>query len=141
MQARGQLQVVAGKPSAFVDAGGSVALAWRPRGATADIELPIRRVINCTGPLGQLADATDPLLQGLLADGLARADPTGLGLDVDSESRLIGADGVANPRLFALGPLTRGAFWEIVAVPDIRQQVWRVARALAQTNWVGGEGL
>ena len=142
MQARGQLRVVAGKPSAFADTGrGGVAVSWRPRGAAADTSLDIRRVINCTGPLGQLGDATDPLLQGLLADGLARADPTGLGLDVDSESRLIGADGLANTRLFALGPLTRGAFWEIVAVPDIRQQVWQVARTLAQTHWVGGEGL
>ena len=37
--------------------------------------------------------------------------------------------------------MTRGAFWEIVAVPDIRTQVWTVARRLAQAHWVGGEGL
>jgi uncharacterized NAD(P)/FAD-binding protein YdhS len=43
--------------------------------------------------------------------------------------------------LYAVGPLTRGAFWEITAVPDIRHQVWALARRLAGAHWVGGEGL
>ena len=43
--------------------------------------------------------------------------------------------------LYALGPMTRGAFWEIVAVPDIRQQTWNLARRLSNAHWVGGEGL
>ena len=34
--------------------------------------------------------------------------------------------------LFAVGPLTRGALWEITAVPEIRAQTEQVAeRALA----------
>jgi len=37
--------------------------------------------------------------------------------------------------------MTRGAFWEIVAVPDIRTQTWSVARRLSNAHWVGGEGL
>jgi uncharacterized NAD(P)/FAD-binding protein YdhS len=37
--------------------------------------------------------------------------------------------------------MTRGAFWEIVAVPDIRTQTWNVARRLSNAHWVGGEGL
>lgn len=93
------------------------------------------------GPQGDLARSTEPLLRKLIADGLARADAERLGLAVDSEARLIGADGTAHPRLFALGSMTRGAFWEIVAVPEIRVQVWTVARKLAQAHWVGGEGL
>jgi hypothetical protein len=59
---------------------------------------------------------------------MARADALGLGFDVDAESRVIGADGAPSPALFAVGPLTKGALWEIVAVPDIRQQVRDVAR-------------
>ena len=38
-------------------------------------------------------------------------------------------------------PMTRGGLWEVVAVPDIRRQVWDVARRLANAQWVGGEGL
>jgi uncharacterized NAD(P)/FAD-binding protein YdhS len=43
--------------------------------------------------------------------------------------------------LRALGPMTRGTFWEIVAVPDIRRQTWAVVRKLSNAHWVGGEGL
>ena len=141
MRTRGQLSIVAGKPSAFERAGQGVDVTWRPRGAAETETLHARRIVNCTGPQGDLARSTEPLLRGLIASGHARADANRLGLDVDSQSRLIGADGVAHPRLFGLGPMTRGAFWEIVAVPDIRTQVWTVARRLAQAHWVGGEGL
>lgn len=47
----------------------------------------------------------------------------------------------AEDRLFAVGPLTKGEAWEIVAVPDIRRQVWDLARYLSDAQWVGGEGL
>jgi uncharacterized NAD(P)/FAD-binding protein YdhS len=43
--------------------------------------------------------------------------------------------------VLAIGPMTRGAFWEIVAVPDIRRQAWSVARRLSNAQWVEGEGL
>ena len=43
-----------------------------------------------------------------------------MGLDVDDRSR-------ASDRLWALGPLTKGRYWEIVAVPDIRGQAAAVA--------------
>jgi uncharacterized NAD(P)/FAD-binding protein YdhS len=33
--------------------------------------------------------------------------------------------------LFASGPLTRGAFWEIAAVPDIRRQCAALASHVA----------
>ena len=141
MQARGQLEIIAGKPSGFVADNGGVRVSYRPRGSAGTATRRVRRVVNCTGPQGDLARSTEPLLRQLIASGHARADPARLGLDVDSQSRLIGSDGTVHPRLFALGPMTRGAFWEIVAVPDIRTQVWTVARRLAQAHWVGGEGL
>ncbi len=141
MVARGQLTIVGGKPSRYVAQGTGVAVTYRPRGADAEATLHVRRIVNCTGPQGDLARSSEPLLRGLIANGHARADAARLGLDVDAQSRLIGADGTAHPRLFGIGPMTRGAFWEIVAVPDIRTQVWTVARRLAQAHWVGGEGL
>ena len=54
--------------------------------------------------------------------------------------RVVADDGAPNDRLFALGPMTRGAFWEIVAVPDIRTQAWTLARRLSNAHWVA-EGL
>ena len=58
----------------------------------------------------------------MVRDGVIRADACGLGLDVDAWSRPIGADGQAHDTLFAVGPLTRGQYFEITSVPDIRIQ-------------------
>lgn len=52
-------------------------------------------------------------------------DRHGLGLAVDGDRR-------AAERLWALGPLTKGVVWEIVAVPDIRGQVAGVADQIAR---------
>ena len=65
-----------------------------------------------------------------MADGLARADPLGLGLDVTPDGALVDPGGRASDRLFGLGPVTAGTFWEITAVPDIRTQAARLAGTL-----------
>jgi uncharacterized NAD(P)/FAD-binding protein YdhS len=80
----------------------------------------------------------EPLLRDLLDQGLIRPDPLRIGLDVDAQSQVIGRNGIADPRLFCIGPMTRGGLWEVVAVPDIRQQNWTLARRLANAQWVGG---
>lgn len=134
MQNGGKLRVLAGKPTGFQSDGTGVAVTFRPRGLVATERLTVRRIINCTGPMGDLSNVRDPLLQGLIASGLARPGHAGLGLDVDHHSRLIGADGRRHSRLYAAGPVTRGAFWEIVAVPDIRNQVGAMAADLAELS-------
>ncbi|TPG20855.1 FAD-dependent oxidoreductase [Sphingomonas koreensis] len=139
--AGGRLTVVAGKTIAFRAVPDAVALTWRRRGQAAAETIAVARVINCTGPLGDLARAEEPLLRRLVARGLIRPDSAHLGIDVDSEARTIAADSTSNDDLFALGPMTRGAFWEIVAVPDIRALTWTLVRRLSNAQWVGGEGL
>ena len=54
-----------------------------------------------------------------------------LGLDVTGNCALINRDGAISRRLYAVGPLTKGVFWEMVAVPDLRRQTARVAEHLA----------
>ncbi len=61
---------------------------------------------------------------------MASPDPLRLGLAVDLDSRLIDAAGQVHDDLVAIGPLTRSAFWESTAVPDIRVQVAEVAKRL-----------
>jgi uncharacterized NAD(P)/FAD-binding protein YdhS len=75
---------------------------------------------NCTGPLGNLRRTNDPLLRSLIGTGTVRTDVFDMGLHVDEHSR-------AGEHLWALGPLTKGRYWEIVAVPDIRHQAEAVA--------------
>ncbi|OAN62766.1 FAD/NAD(P)-binding protein [Sphingomonas sp. TDK1] len=138
---RGQLEVVAAKTLGFAEGPDGIAVTLRPRGQDASKTIRAQRIVNCTGPLGDLARSREPLLQRLAARGVIRPDAAHIGIDVDNQGQTIAADGRANANLYALGPMTRGAFWEIVAVPDIRTQTWAVARRLSNAHWVGGEGL
>jgi uncharacterized NAD(P)/FAD-binding protein YdhS len=129
----GHLTLLAGRIAALTQTSEGLRLDWTPRGSIARQTLDVGQVINCTGPAGALATDHDPLLCALRDTGLVRADPQRLGLDVDAAGRLIGANGASNPRLFAVGPITRGAFWEITAVPDIRLQAALAAETLVTT--------
>ena len=44
---------------------------------------------------------------------------------------MLSGAGIASDRLFAIGPLTKGAVWEITAVPELRGQCRDMARLLA----------
>jgi uncharacterized NAD(P)/FAD-binding protein YdhS len=110
--------------------GDKVEVVWRPRGGHLTRRLSVAAVVNCTGLPGDVERTADPLLRALLARRLIRPDPYRLGLDVDPASRLIGPAGAAQAGLYAVGPLTRGAFWEITSVPDIRTQAAETAQAI-----------
>ena len=140
--AAGRLEIVAGRIGAMraVDDGVEVVIKRRGRSPTPPTPLAYGEsrsssraegqkfafAFNCTGPLGAIGRTRDALLRGMLERGLVRADAHGIGLDVDERSRALGAE-----RLWALGPLTKGRYWEIVAVPDIRVQAADVAEDIA----------
>jgi uncharacterized NAD(P)/FAD-binding protein YdhS len=86
-------------------------------------------VVNCTGP-GHPAGI--PLVRSLVADGLARADPLALGIDVDGTGRPVGRDGRPIEGLSVLGSLRRGRWWETTAIPEIRAQAYAVASRTAE---------
>ena len=122
----GQLRVAAGRIARCSSGGDAVAVEIDKRGGGM-ISGRFAYVFNCTGPLHDLESTADPLLASLLSAGHARADHLGIGLSVDGRSRVEGAE-----RLWALGPLTKGRFWEIIAVPDIRSQAAAVAEDIAR---------
>lgn len=137
----GRLRFTAGKIVSAAAAGDAADLSWRPRGSDQAVVTRAARIVNCTGPQGDLMQSSEPLIRHLIADGAIRPDPLRLGVDVDAQSQAIGRDGHAEQRLHCIGPMTRGGLWEVVAVPDIRQQSWDLARRLSNAQWVGGEGL
>jgi uncharacterized NAD(P)/FAD-binding protein YdhS len=141
LEAEGVLTIHAGRLDHTMPAGPGVHVLWQPRGSAVRIAQDYARVINCTGPATLDEQTAGPLLGGLLESGTVVRDPMGLGVEVDQRSRVLGVDGRANDRLYALGALTRGRFWEISAVPDIRVQAWWLARRLSNAHWVEGEGL
>lgn len=116
----GRLEIMAGRVVSLAEEDGAIRAVIRPRGESAAVERDFALAVNCTGPLGQLSRTEDPLLRQLLAEGEVGADAFDMGLAV-------GEDGRAGERIWAVGPMTKGAHWEIVAVPDIRGQAAEVA--------------
>lgn len=141
LQDEKRLHVIAAKLDDVRKAGDQAQVRFRPRHGELHEELRVSRIINCTGPQGNLMRSPEPLLQQLLGAGAIRPDRHSLGVDVNIKSEVLDRNGNPNPRLLALGPLTRGAFWEIASVPDIRVQAWSLARRLSASHWVEGEGL
>lgn len=123
----GRLSVRAGR---IVRVAGAV-VTIRGRGAGEHQELTVGGIVDCTGPRGDIRRSADPLITALIASGKARTDAFGLGLDTDEDGRVLRSDGAAGGGLYAVGPMTRGTLWEIVAVPDIRVQAARIARTIA----------
>lgn len=124
----GRLTVLAGR---IIGAGKSAGLAELrivTRGG-GDMTVQAAKVINCTGPLSAIDEASDPLIRQMLDDGLARTDALALGLAVDERDRLVGRDDA-----WGIGPVTKGRYWEITAAPDIRIQAERIADDIAEAT-------
>jgi uncharacterized NAD(P)/FAD-binding protein YdhS len=125
--------VLAGNVLKMEKSGDRVGVTLRRRGSQETEQLEFARVFNCAGLNDDLRRSANPVIQALFARGLARPDPLSLGLDVSDDNALLQLNGEPSPRIFAVGPVARGAFWEITAVPDIRQQCFDLAGHLAGT--------
>ena len=123
MIAQGRLEIVAGRLRSLEEVSGSMRATIARRGG-ATVERTVGFAFNCTGPLGDIRRTADPLLKELLHEGSVTPDAIGMSLQVDERSR-------AGERVWALGPLTKGRYWEIIAVPDISGQAAAVADDIA----------
>jgi uncharacterized NAD(P)/FAD-binding protein YdhS len=124
--AQGRLRRLAARLIEWRAAGDGAEAVLQHRGGGREV-LPVARIILCTGPeSGQTWREAAPVA-GLLAAGLLTPDPQGLGLAVTPEGGALDAVGRPVTGLEVLGALTRGALWEITAVPDIRQQAAALA--------------
>jgi|tagenome__1003787_1003787.scaffolds.fasta_scaffold20987117_3 uncharacterized NAD(P)/FAD-binding protein YdhS len=122
-----RLEIMAGRVISARDTGEALEIDIRRRGAASAQTMRFAFAFNCTGPLHAIARTRDPLLRSLMNSGQVRPDPLGISLQVDECSRAAGGE-----RVWALGPLTRGCYWEIIAVPDIRDQAAAVADDIAR---------
>jgi len=127
----GRLEIVAGRIAATQRIDGQIAVGILRRGGGAIVTRRFARIIDCTGLSESPLQSANPLLRALLERGAARQDALGIGFDVAEDLSLVGADGRASRRVKAIGPLARAAFWECIAIPDIRLQCAQLAEALA----------
>jgi uncharacterized NAD(P)/FAD-binding protein YdhS len=116
----GQLEVVAGRVRSMRETAGGVEVAIARRASGKVESRTFDTIVNCTGPLGAMARTANPILKQMLADRLIAVDDLGIGVDVDANDR-------AGDKVWALGPMTKGRYWVIIAVPDILGQAAAVA--------------
>jgi uncharacterized NAD(P)/FAD-binding protein YdhS len=128
---RGQLTTAATRIRKLQATPDGVNVTHQPRGRGPLQHLFVRRVVNCSGPACDYDRIADPLLRALLDRGDVRPDRHRLGLDVTSSCALRNSGGEIWQRLYAVGPVTRPAFWEVTSVPDIRRQCEALAAQLA----------
>lgn len=132
MRASGQLRVRAARLlRAGVGEDGIDALV-RARGAEQAQVETFDFLVRATGLDTDVERTTHPLVTHLREAGDIRADPLGLGIEVNDDLEAIDAAGRAVPGLHCLGPLLRGRDWEITAIPELREAARRLALHLLQ---------
>ena len=124
----GQLEMIAGRISGAEEREAGVVMRLKTR--SGERTFAAGHVVNCTGPGADFGRIAIPLIADLRARRLAVADPLGVGFET-RDCAVIDADGRPSDWLFALGPLTRPAWWEITAAPEINLQIDRLVAQLA----------
>jgi uncharacterized NAD(P)/FAD-binding protein YdhS len=125
----GRIRLVAGRVVDVTPNDGFV-VRIQARG-TQDVEtLDVARIYDCMGIARDISRTSNGVVRSLVERSLARPDPLRLGLDVTAKCELIAADGTVSSKLLAVGPLTRGTFFEIDAIPDIRVQCAKLSKLL-----------
>lgn len=115
----GRLVVRAARIVAATLQGDRFHVTLRPRHSRQPMTQAFDAVINCTGPNPDPSRSDSAFLRSGLEGGLLAVDASGVGLAVDAQSHTLRSDGSANERILALGPVTKGRFAEVVAVPQI----------------------
>lgn len=90
-------------------------------------------IVNCTGTGRRSRVYREPLIAGLVREGLAVPEQLGRGIRVDADGAVAGCDGEAGGRLWSVGPLARGSRFESTAVPELRVAAETVAGRLLES--------
>jgi uncharacterized NAD(P)/FAD-binding protein YdhS len=145
----GKLEMIAGRIAGYREAGAFVDVALTLRGGKTR-EFRAGHVVNCTGPGSDFDKIAIPLVADLRSRRLAVPDALGVGFET-RDCAVLDGNGRPSDWLFALGPLTRPAWWEITAVPEINLQIERLvgqmtrqtaAEPLSTADFLGmGEGI
>lgn len=127
----GHLTLVAGKIIGIQPNEAGASVRYRRRGQSEILDLQVGAIVDCTGIVKDPRATTNPAVRSLFEQGLARVDPLCIGIETSADCAIVNRDGIPSRRLFAVGPLTRATFWEIIAIPDIRTQCAALATLLA----------
>jgi uncharacterized NAD(P)/FAD-binding protein YdhS len=124
-----RLSVRAGRLLSIKPAGRVIEATFRPRSSSIPQVFRAGCVINCLGPDTDVGRCTDSFISQLVLAGQIVRDSHGLGIETSDDGHAIGRNGEANPSLLVVGPMRRAQAWENTAVPELRRQAARVAKA------------
>jgi uncharacterized NAD(P)/FAD-binding protein YdhS len=130
----GRLTLMAAKVAGIEPNESGALVRYRRRGQSEIRGMQVGAIVDCTGIVKDPLASANPAVRSLLDRGLARVDPLHIGIDIGPDCAIVNHSGVPSRRLFAVGPLTRAAFWEIIAIPDIRNQCAALATKLARVS-------
>jgi uncharacterized NAD(P)/FAD-binding protein YdhS len=125
-----RLTVIAAKAVDISPTPDGASVSYRRRGQTGIENLEVGIIADCTGIVKDPNATSNPVMRSLFEHGLAQIDPLRIGIEVAPDCAIVNRWGQPSQRLFAVGPLTRAAFWEISAIPDIRSQCVQFAEQL-----------
>ena len=129
LRSSGDLEIVAGRLRGYAHTDDGVELnITRARGGNDT--LYTRHIINCTGPRTDFSVLSSPIIHDARRKRLIKADEFGLGIETNA-CAVINEDGAMSDWLYAIGPLTRPAWWEITAAPEINAQIARLAASFS----------
>ena len=133
--AKGRIEVRAARVLGWKPhAGRGIRVSLQPREDPARVDIEeVDWLVNCTGPERDARRQPNPLVQGLLANGMVAPDPLGLGIRTGPQGEVLDRMGVALPGAFAIGPWRVAGLWESTAVPELRGQAATIAAALADS--------
>ncbi|KAB0495968.1 FAD/NAD(P)-binding protein [Pseudomonas vancouverensis] len=133
LHGEGRLRIHAASFKGLVPGSGNgVSICLRRRGEAQTCVVSGAALINSSGIEYDWRRVARPLPQQLLARGLVQPGPLALGIAAQVDGAVLGADGQASSRVFAMGPPLRGMWWESTAVTDVASQAKALAARLVQ---------
>jgi uncharacterized NAD(P)/FAD-binding protein YdhS len=133
MRSDGLVRLHTGTVTQYSESDHKAEVHYWERATGSKKSLRVDRVINCSGSETDCRRIDESFITSLVVQGFARPDRLFLGVDVNEHGALIDYEGTPSHRLYAIGPVRKGCFWETTAVPEIRVQAAALAEHLAGT--------
>ena len=122
----GRLSLLVGEPVAARSLTEGLEIDFKLRGGLRETRV-FDAVTLATGPAHRKLCETSALVSGLKDRGLISLDSVGLGFAVAQDSVALGPDGRRSEGLWIVGPLARGAFGELMGLPEVARHAELVA--------------
>jgi uncharacterized NAD(P)/FAD-binding protein YdhS len=125
----GRLEIVKGQVQGLIASGDGLQVKVSD-GNGCETTLRGGAVFNCTGPTDGYADGRTCLYRNMLERGLIVRDDMNMGIQASADFVVLEQGGGHSKFLLTLGPSLKGMLWESIAVPELRNQAFRVAEII-----------